>query len=39
MKIFCMSAIHGCLPEFEQALSLVDEEQDDRNRKLVYTSL
>lgn len=31
MKIYCMSDIHGCLAEFEQALSLVTEqlEEDD----------
>lgn len=31
MKIYCMSDIHGCLAEFEQALSLVTEqlEKDD----------
>lgn len=29
MKIYSMSDIHGCLPEFEEALSLVDLSEDD----------
>lgn len=29
MKIFAMSDIHGCLAEFEEALSLVDLSNDD----------
>lgn len=31
MKLYCMSDIHGCLAEFEEALSLVEEhlEEDD----------
>lgn len=30
MKIFCMSDIHGCLKEFEDALSLIDLNNDNR---------
>lgn len=26
MKIYCMSDIHGCIAEFEYALSLVEEQ-------------
>ena len=29
MKIFTMSDLHGCLAEFEEALSLVDLSNDD----------
>ena len=29
MKIFCMSDIHGCLAEFEKALSLVMEHLEE----------
>lgn len=31
MKIYCMSDIHGCLAEFEEALSVVI-DQLDKNR-------
>ncbi len=35
MKIYCMSDIHGCLAEFEEALSLVEEHLDNGNTKLL----
>lgn len=35
MKIYCMSDIHGCLAEFEYALSLVMEHIEDEDTKLL----
>lgn len=35
MKIYCMSDIHGCLTEFEEALSLVIDHLDESDTKLV----
>ena len=35
MRIFCMSDIHGCLLEFEEALSLVLEHLEEEDTKLV----
>ncbi len=36
MKIYCMSDIHGCLPEFEEALSIVMEQiKEDKDAKLI----
>lgn len=35
MKIFCMSDIHGCLAEFDYALSLVQEYLDQRDAMLI----
>ena len=35
MKIYCLSDIHGCLAEFEEALALVTEHLDERDAKLV----
>lgn len=35
MKIYCMSDIHGCLAEFEQALSLFLDQLDNEDTKLV----
>jgi serine/threonine protein phosphatase 1 len=35
MKIYCMSDIHGCLAEFEQALSLVLEELENDSAMLL----
>lgn len=35
MKIFCMSDIHGCLGEFEEALSLIMERLEESDTKLV----
>ena len=34
MKIYCMSEIHGCLAEFEEALSLVIEHLDEPDTML-----
>lgn len=34
MKIYCMSDIHGCLAEFEEALSLVIEDLEEPETKL-----
>ncbi len=34
MKIYCMSDIHGCLPEFEEALSLVEDYLKEPDTKL-----
>ena len=31
MKIYCMSDIHGCLAEFEEALTLVLEYLDEED--------
>lgn len=35
MKIFCMSDIHGCLAEFEEALSLVMEHLEEAETMLI----
>lgn len=35
MKIYCMSDIHGCLAEFEQALSLVSEHLEEEGVMLL----
>lgn len=35
MKIYCMSDIHGCLAEFEQALSLVSEHMEEEGVMLL----
>lgn len=35
MKIYCMSDIHGCLAEFEQALSLVMEHLEEPETMLI----
>ena len=35
MRIFAMSDIHGCLAEFEQALTLVMEHLEERDTRLV----
>lgn len=35
MKIYCMSDIHGCLTEFEQALSVVLKHLEEENTKLI----
>lgn len=35
MRIYCMSDIHGCLAEFEQALSLVMEHLEEENTMLI----
>ena len=35
MKLYCMSDIHGCLAEFEEALSLVAEHLNDDDVKLI----
>ena len=35
MKIFCMSDIHGCLAEFEDALSLVIEHLEEKETMLI----
>lgn len=35
MKIFCMSDIHGCLAEFENALSLVMEHLEEKETMLI----
>ncbi len=35
MKIFCMSDIHGCLAEFEEALSLVMEHLEEPETMLI----
>lgn len=35
MKIYCMSDIHGCLAEFEQALSLVTEHLEEPETMLI----
>lgn len=34
MNIYCMSDIHGCLPEFEEALSLVEDHLKESDTKL-----
>ena len=34
MKIYCMSDIHGCLAEFEEALSLVIDQLDEPDTML-----
>lgn len=35
MKIYCMSDIHGCLAEFEEALSLVTEHLSENETRLL----
>ena len=35
MKIYCMSDIHGCLPEFEEALGLIADDLEKDDTKLV----
>lgn len=35
MKIYCMSDIHGCLAEFEEALSMVLEHLEKEDTKLI----
>lgn len=35
MKIYCMSDIHGCLPEFEEALSMIAEHLEEPDTMLV----
>lgn len=35
MKLYCMSDIHGCLGEFEEALSLVEEHLEDDDVRLI----
>ncbi len=35
MKIYCMSDIHGCLAEFEEALALVNDNLDENDVRLV----
>ncbi len=35
MKIYCMSDIHGCIAEFEYALSLVEEQLSKPDTRLV----
>ncbi|MCR4612013.1 MAG: metallophosphoesterase [Lachnospiraceae bacterium] len=35
MKIYCMSDIHGCLAEFEYALSLIEDHLDDDDTMLI----
>ena len=35
MRIYCMSDIHGCLAEFEQALSLVMEHLEEESTMLI----
>lgn len=35
MKLYCMSDIHGCLEEFEEALSLVTEHLEEDDVKLI----
>ena len=35
MKIYCISDIHGCLAEFEEALSLVLDHLGEPDTKLV----
>lgn len=35
MRIYCMSDIHGCLPEFEEALSMVLEHLEKEDAKLI----
>ncbi len=35
MKIYCMSDIHGCLAEFEEALALIREHLDEPDTMLV----
>lgn len=35
MRIYCMSDIHGCLAEFEQALSLVKEHLEEEDTMLI----
>ncbi len=35
MRIYCMSDIHGCLAEFEQALSLVMEHLEEEDTMLI----
>lgn len=34
MKIYCMSDIHGCLEQFEDALSLVQEHMEESDTML-----
>lgn len=35
MKLYCMSDIHGCLAEFEEALSLVAEHLEEKDVRLI----
>ena len=35
MKIYCISDIHGCLWEFEEALSLILEHLNEEDTKLI----
>ena len=35
MKIYCMSDIHGCLVEFEEALSVVIDQLDNGNFSII----
>ena len=35
MKIYCMSDIHGCLAEFEEALNLIVENLEEPDAQLV----
>lgn len=35
MKIYCMSDIHGCIAEFEYALSLIDEQLNRPDTRLL----
>ena len=35
MKLYCMSDIHGCLGEFEEALSLVEEHLEEEDVRLI----
>ncbi len=38
MKIYCLSDIHGCLAEFEEALSMVLAHLDDEDIKMKKTN-
>jgi len=38
MKIYCLSDIHGCLAEFEEALSMVLAQLDDEDIKMKKTN-
>lgn len=35
MRIFCMSDIHGCLAEFEEALNLITEQLEEEDTQLI----
>ena len=35
MKIYCMSDIHGCLAEFEEALSRIEDRLESEETRLV----